>query len=96
MTLETSPGGDRDWKRRLSSRLARRSGAGTETDTPLTLPGQKGPEVVFTVGGEARAKPGWEGRGASEVAGSGEKVLTGVGPGNRKDRGGRREVFVRS
>lgn len=69
--METSPGGDRDWKGRLSSRLVRRPGAGwngTETDTPLTLPGQKGPEVVFTVGREPWAKPGLEERGSSEVA----------------------------
>lgn len=30
------------------------------------------------------------------MAGSGEKVLTGVGTGSRKDRGGRREVFESS
>lgn len=30
------------------------------------------------------------------MAGSGEKVLTGVGTGDRKDQGGGREVFVSS
>lgn len=92
--METSPGGDRDWERRLSSRLVRRPGAGTETGTPLTLPGQKGPEVVFPVCGEPWAKAGLEEKGiSSEVVREGANGRWCRGP---EGGPGRREVCVSS
>lgn len=92
MTAETSPGGDRDWKGRLSSRLVRRPEAGWGGDRdrhsadPAGADGAgSGLDSSEGAVGEARLKE----RGS--LAGSGEKVLTGVGAGDRKDPGGGKE-----